>query len=77
MEADTCFHHDSLKLNSHTKKGVNMKKVVLAVLMIAAMASSAFAHHPSPSDSAGGNMSSSSGHLTNSYPAEVYGDEYL
>lgn len=53
-----------------------MKKLV-AVLMIAAMASSAFAHHPSPSDNAGGNMSSSSGHLTNSYPAEVYGDEYL
>jgi hypothetical protein len=54
-----------------------MKKVVLAFLMLAGLTSSAFAHHPSPSDNAGGNMSSSSGHLTNSYPAEVYGDEYL
>lgn len=54
-----------------------MKKVALIIVMIAAMASSAFAHHPSPSDSAGGNMSSVSGHLTNSYPAELYGDEYL
>jgi len=54
-----------------------MKKVTALLLIVGALASNAFAHHPSPSDSAGGNMSSSSGHLTNSYPAELYGDEYL
>lgn len=54
-----------------------MKKTLKIVTILVALAGSAFAHHPSPSDSAGGNMSSSSGHLTNSYPAEIYGDEYL
>lgn len=54
-----------------------MKKVTALLLIVGALASNAFAHHPSPSDNAGGNMSSSSGHLTNSYPAELYGDEYL
>ncbi|MGA9047247.1 hypothetical protein [Sulfuricurvum sp.] len=54
-----------------------MRKVVAVLLVVGALASDAFAHHPSPSDNAGGNMSSSSGHLTNSYPAEVYGDDYL
>jgi len=54
-----------------------MKKVTMFLLVVGALASNAFAHHPSPSDSAGGNMSSVSGHLTNSYPADVYGDEYL
>jgi hypothetical protein len=54
-----------------------MKKMALILAMLAGLASSAFAHHPSPSDNAGGNMSSLSGHLTNSYPAELYGDDYL
>jgi Spy/CpxP family protein refolding chaperone len=49
-----------------------MKKFTAVLLVLAALASSAFAHHPSPSDSAGGNMSSESGHLTNSFPAEIY-----
>lgn len=54
-----------------------MKKITALLLIVGALASNVFAHHPSPSASAGGNMSSSSGHLTNSYPAEVYGDDYL
>jgi Spy/CpxP family protein refolding chaperone len=40
-----------------------MKKLTATLLVLAALASSAFAHHPSPSDNAGGNMSSNSGHL--------------
>ena len=49
-----------------------MKNLFLSLVAVAALSSAAFAHHPSPSDSAGGNMSSSSGHLTNSLPAEIY-----
>jgi len=40
-----------------------MKKITATLLVLAALSSSAFAHHPSPSDTAGGNMSTSSGHL--------------
>jgi Spy/CpxP family protein refolding chaperone len=40
-----------------------MKKFTATLLVLAALASSAFAHHPSPSDTAGGNISDSSGHL--------------
>ena len=46
-----------------------MKKLFLSLVAVAALSSVAFAHHPSPSTSAGGNMSSSSGHLTQSLPA--------
>ncbi len=49
-----------------------MKKLIISLLAVAALSSMAFAHHPSPSDNAGGNMSDSSGHLTNSLPAEIY-----
>jgi hypothetical protein len=49
-----------------------MKNLFLSLVAIAALSSVAFAHHPSPSDTAGGNMSSSSGHLTNSLPAGIY-----
>jgi hypothetical protein len=49
-----------------------MKNLFLSLVAVAALSSVAFAHHPSPSDSAGGNMSSSSGHLTNSLPAAIY-----
>ena len=49
-----------------------MKKLILSIVAVAALSTMAFAHHPSPSDSAGGNMSIVSGHLTNSYPAEIY-----
>lgn len=49
-----------------------MKNLILALVAVAALSSTAFAHHPSPSDNAGGNMSSSSGHLTNSLPALIY-----
>ena len=49
-----------------------MKNIILALVAVAALSSAAFAHHPSPSDNAGGNMSSNSGHLTNSLPAEIY-----
>ncbi len=40
-----------------------MKKFTATLLVLAALASSAFAHHNSPSDGAGGNMSGNSGHL--------------
>jgi hypothetical protein len=40
-----------------------MKKITAILLVAAALATGAFAHHPSPSDTAGGNMSTSSGHL--------------
>lgn len=40
-----------------------MKKIITMSLILGALASNAFAHHNSPSDSAGGNMSSNSGHL--------------
>ena len=40
-----------------------MKTITATLLVLAALSTSAFAHHPSPSDSAGGNMSTSSGHL--------------
>lgn len=49
-----------------------MKNLILSLLAVAALSSAAFAHHPSPSDNAGGNMSDDSGHLTNSYPALIY-----
>ncbi len=41
-----------------------MKKLTAILLLTIGLASSAMAHHPSPSDTAGGNMSDSSGHLT-------------
>ena len=40
-----------------------MKKFTATLLVLAALASSAFAHHNSPSDGAGGSISDSSGHL--------------
>jgi len=40
-----------------------MKKIILSLVAVAALSSVAFAHHPSPSDTAGGNISSASGHL--------------
>ena len=40
-----------------------MKKLTTILLLTLGLASSAMAHHPSPSDSAGGNMSDTSGHL--------------
>jgi len=40
-----------------------MKRITATLLVLAALSSSAFAHHPSPSDTAGGNISTSSGHL--------------
>jgi len=40
-----------------------MKKITATLLVLAALTSTAFAHHPSPSDTAGGNISSNSGHL--------------
>jgi hypothetical protein len=40
-----------------------MKKIILSLVAVAALSTMAFAHHPSPSDTAGGNISSSSGHL--------------
>ena len=49
-----------------------MKKIILSIVAVAALSSVAFAHHPSPSLNAGGNMSSNSGHLTNSLPAAIY-----
>ena len=41
-----------------------MKRLTAILLLTIGLASSAMAHHPSPSESAGGNMSDSSGHLT-------------
>ena len=49
-----------------------MKKIILSIIAVVALSSVAMAHHPSPSTNAGGNMSSSSGHLTNSLPAGIY-----
>ena len=46
-----------------TNKGITMKKFTAVLLLTLGLASSAMAHHPSPSDSAGGNMSDNSGHL--------------
>jgi len=40
-----------------------MKKITAILLVVAALATGAFADHNSPSDTAGGNMSTSSGHL--------------
>jgi len=40
-----------------------MKNLILSIVAVAALSSTAFAHHPSPSDTAGGNISSASGHL--------------
>ena len=40
-----------------------MKRLATILLLAVGLASSAMAHHPSPSDTAGGNMSSTSGHL--------------
>lgn len=40
-----------------------MKKFTAVLLVLAALASSAFAHHNSPSSTAGGNISDVSGHL--------------
>ena len=40
-----------------------MKKLATILLLTLGLASSAMAHHPSPSDTAGGNISDSSGHL--------------
>lgn len=40
-----------------------MKNLILALVAVAALSGTAFAHHPSPSDTAGGNISTSSGHL--------------
>ena len=49
-----------------------MKKIILSLAALAALSSAAFAHHMSPSDNAGGNMSSDSGHLIYSLPALLY-----
>jgi len=40
-----------------------MKKLMFTLLVVAGLVSAASAHHMSPSDNAGGNMSSNSGHL--------------
>jgi len=40
-----------------------MKKLTTVLLLAIALASSVSAHHNSPSDNAGGNMSDGSGHL--------------
>lgn len=40
-----------------------MKKLTATLLVLAALATSGFAHHNSGSDNAGGNMSGNSGHL--------------
>ncbi|MGC9350839.1 MAG: hypothetical protein ACP5D3_02515 [Sulfurovum sp.] len=40
-----------------------MKKITVVVFLFLGLGSSLFAHHMSPSDAAGGNMSSNSGHL--------------
>ena len=40
-----------------------MKKIITITLLMGALASSAFAHHNSGSDNAGGEMSDNSGHL--------------
>lgn len=40
-----------------------MKKILFVIFLSLGLGSSLSAHHMSPSDSAGGNMSSNSGHL--------------
>lgn len=40
-----------------------MKRLTTTLLLVIGLASSAMAHHPSPSDTAGGNISDTSGHL--------------
>jgi len=40
-----------------------MKNLILSLLAAAALTTAASAHHMSPSDYAGGNMSDNSGHL--------------
>lgn len=40
-----------------------MKRLITILLLTIGLVSSASAHHNSPSDSAGGNMSDTSGHL--------------
>ena len=40
-----------------------MKRLITILLLAVGLASSVSAHHPSPSDNAGGNMSDTSGHL--------------
>lgn len=47
-----------------------MKNLLLSLLTVAALSTIASAHHMSPSDMAGGNMSDDSGHLVN--PAILY-----
>lgn len=46
-----------------------MKKISTIELMLIGLTWSTFAEHNSPSTSAGGNMSGTSGHLTKSLPA--------
>ena len=41
-----------------------MKKLTAILLLTIGLASSAMAHHPSPSDNAGGNINEGSGHFT-------------
>lgn len=40
-----------------------MKKIFITALLALGLTAAAQAHHPSPSDTAGGNMSDASGHL--------------
>ena len=40
-----------------------MKRLITILFLAVGLASGASAHHPSPSENAGGNMSSTSGHL--------------
>jgi len=49
-----------------------MENLFLSIVAVTVLSTAAFAHHPSPSDNAGGNMSSNSGHLTQSRPAAIY-----
>jgi len=49
-----------------------MKNLILSLLALAALSTAASAHHLSPSDNAGGNMSDDSGHLVYSLPALLY-----
>ncbi|UFH58577.1 hypothetical protein [Sulfurovum mangrovi] len=44
-----------------------MKKIIMALFLTLGLASSLSAHHMSPSDTAGGNMSSNSGHLDHDF----------
>ena len=41
-----------------------MKRLTAILLLTIGLASSAMAHHPSPSDNAGGNINDGSGHFT-------------